>query len=138
MLPGQRPKLSRQGEGQQKILGRHLFLKLPFQPLLAFIVLAMRTIAMSTGMRDEDLFFTAIAKRHHDWALSGATMFQRRQGFKLAGQHGLISRQKLGFKALDDRGKPYHLTPRQSMAKPLISALIKASACWFVVSVRWV
>ena len=34
MLPSQRPKFGRQGEGQQKILGRDLFFELPFQPLL--------------------------------------------------------------------------------------------------------
>jgi hypothetical protein len=129
MLPSQGTQFFGQSEGQHKILGWHLFVELSFQPLLAFIVLAMRTIAMSTGMRDEDLFFAAVTLYQHYRALSGATLFQRRQGFKLAGQRGLISRQKLGFKALDDRRKPYHLTPRQSMAKPLISALIKASAC---------
>jgi len=75
MLPGQRPKFSRQGEGQQKILGRHLFLKLPFQPLLAFMMLAMRAITMAAGMRDEDLFFTTVALRQHHRALHGAALF---------------------------------------------------------------
>jgi len=38
-----------------------LFFELPFQPLLAFMMLAMGTIAMAAGMRDEDLFFAAVA-----------------------------------------------------------------------------
>jgi hypothetical protein len=50
----------------------------------------------------------------------------------------MIRRQKLGFKALDDRRKQHHFTFFQSMAKPFISALINWSACWFVASVRWV
>ena len=75
MLPGQRPKFGRQGEGQQKIFGRDLFVELPFQPLLALMMLAMRTIAMSAGMRDEDLFIAAVALRHHDGALRGAAQF---------------------------------------------------------------
>jgi hypothetical protein len=80
VLPGQGTQSFGQSEGQHKILGWQLFVELSFQPLLAFIVLAMRTIAMSTGMRDENLFFTATAKRRHDWALSGSTLFQRWPG----------------------------------------------------------
>ena len=75
MLPGQRPKFGRQGEGQQKILGWHLFVELPFQPLLAFMMLAMRAIAMAAGMRDEDLLFAAVALRQHHRALRGAAQF---------------------------------------------------------------
>ena len=125
MLPGQRPKLFGQGEGQQKILGRHLFFELPFQPVLAFMMLAMGTIAMAAGMRDEDLFFAAVALRQQHWALRGAALFQGGQRFALAGQKRiLISRQKFGFKSLDDRREQHHKTFRQSMAKPFISALI--------------
>jgi hypothetical protein len=88
MLPSQGTQFFGQSEGQHKILGWHLFVELSFQPLLAFIVLAMRTIAMSTGMRDEDLFFAAVALYQHYRALNGAALFQRRQGFKLAGRRG--------------------------------------------------
>ena len=65
MLPSQRTQFFGQGEAQQKILGRHLFFDLPFQPLLAFMMLAMGTVAMAAGMRDEDLFFAAVALRPH-------------------------------------------------------------------------
>ena len=75
MVPGQRPKFGRQGEGQQKILGRDLFVELPFQPLLAFMMLAMGTIAMAAGMRDEDLFFAAVALRQQHRALRGTALF---------------------------------------------------------------
>jgi hypothetical protein len=53
MLPGQRAERFGQGKGQQKILRRHLFLELTFQPLLAFMVLAVRTAAMTAGMGHE-------------------------------------------------------------------------------------
>ena len=92
VLPGQRPKLFWQSEGQQKILGGHLFVELPFQPLLALMMLAMRTIAMAAGMRDEDLFIAAVALRHHDGALRGAALLQGGQRFELAGQRILIRR----------------------------------------------
>lgn len=138
MLPSQRTQFFGQGEGQQKILGGHLFFALPFQPLLAFVVLAMRTVAMAARIRDEDLFFAAVALRHHQ-ALRGAALFQGGQRFALAGQQRiLISRQEFGFKGLDDRREQHHLTLRQSMAKPSINVLMSWSACWFVVSVRWV
>jgi hypothetical protein len=93
------------------------------------MMLAMGAVAMAAGMRDEDLFFAAVALRHHDGALHGAALFQGGQGFTLAGQKRiLISRQKFGFRSLDDRREQHHLTFRQSMAKPFISALINWSA----------
>ncbi len=139
MLPSQRTQFFGQGEGQQKILGRHLFFELPFQPLLAFVVLAMGTVAVAAGMRDEHLFFAAVALRPHHRALRGTTLFQGGQRLALTGQQRvLIRRQEIGFKALDDRREQHHLTLRQSMAKPFINALINWSACWLVVSVRWV
>lgn len=104
MLPGQRAQFFGQGEGQQKIRGRHLFFELAFQPLLALMMLAMGATAMAAGMRDEDLFFAAVALRQHHRTLRGSALFQGGQGFALAGQQRvLISRQEFGFKALDDR-----------------------------------
>jgi hypothetical protein len=91
-------------------------------------MLAMWTIPMAAGMRDEDLFFAAAALRQHHRALRGAALFQGVQRFALAGQRILIPRQEFGFKGLDDRREQHHLTFRQSMAKPFISALINWSA----------
>jgi hypothetical protein len=71
------------------------------------MMLAMGTIAMAAGMRDEDLFFAAVALRQHNWALRGAALFQGGQRFALARQkRTLIIRQKFGFKGLDDRREP--------------------------------
>ena len=50
----QRPELGRQGKGQQKVGGRDLPAQLPFQPLLALMVLTvltMRAVAMAAGVR---------------------------------------------------------------------------------------
>ena len=54
-VPGQGPQLRRQGEGQQKIVGGHLFVELALQPLLTLVVLAVGTIAMTAGVRHEGL-----------------------------------------------------------------------------------
>ena len=51
--PGQQPEFRRQGEGQQEVLRRHLLLQLPFQPLLAFMMLAVRAMSMAAGVRDQ-------------------------------------------------------------------------------------
>ena len=83
MLPCQRPKFSRQGESQQKIFGGHLFLELTFQPLLAFMVLAVRTIAMTAGMRYERLIIALGALRQHVGASCCAAMLHGRQRLAL-------------------------------------------------------
>ena len=65
MPPCQRPELLGQGESQKKILGGNLFLELTFQPLLAFMVLAVRTVAMGAGMRHENLAVALRALHQH-------------------------------------------------------------------------
>ena len=75
MLPSQGTQFFGQGEGQQKIVGRHLFFELPLQPLLALVVLAMGATAMAAGMWEEDLFFAVIALRQQHRALRGAALF---------------------------------------------------------------
>ena len=42
MVPGEVSELSRRGEGEQKVRFRYLPLELAFEPLLAFVMLAMR------------------------------------------------------------------------------------------------
>lgn len=49
------PEFCRQGKGQKKVLGGHLSLQLTLQPLLALMVLAVRTAAMAAGMGHEKL-----------------------------------------------------------------------------------
>lgn len=69
MLPDERPKSSGYGKSNQKIVGRHFFFELALQPLLTFMTLAVRTIAMTAGMRDEALFLTITTSCRHDRAL---------------------------------------------------------------------
>jgi hypothetical protein len=85
MLPSQRTQFFGQGEGQQEILGWHLFFELPLQPLFTFVMLAMGAAAMAAGMRDKTLMFAVLALRQHHWTLRGAALFQGSQRFALAG-----------------------------------------------------
>jgi hypothetical protein len=59
ILLGQLAQLFGQGKGDQEILGWKLFVQLIFNPLPAFMVLAMGAASMATGMRDIGLFLTA-------------------------------------------------------------------------------
>lgn len=49
MLPSQRAQLFGQGEGQQKIRGRHLFFEVAFQPLLALIDRSLNAVKTRDG-----------------------------------------------------------------------------------------
>ena len=53
MAPCQGPELRRQGESHKKILGRHMFLELTFQPLLALksmLAVLLTAILKITGL----------------------------------------------------------------------------------------
>jgi hypothetical protein len=51
---GQPPEFGRQGEGDQEIIRRHQSPGLPFQPLLALVMLAIRAVAMAAGVRHQN------------------------------------------------------------------------------------
>ena len=54
MSPGQVAQLRWQGKGDQEVSGRQPFFQLIVDPLLTFMVLAMRAASMAAGMRDID------------------------------------------------------------------------------------
>jgi len=59
----QGPQFAGQGKGEQKILSRHLQAALAFQPLFAFMVLAVRAAPMAAGVRNQPPFGAARAGR---------------------------------------------------------------------------
>ena len=104
MAPGQRPKFGGQREGQQKILSRHPFLKLAFQPVLALEVLTVRTVAVAARVRHRGVVVAGCTACPQPWALGRATDLHGGQRLTVRGQHlSLVLRQKIHFKALDDR-----------------------------------
>ena len=127
LLPGQRAQLPRQCKGEHKVLGRHLFLPLTIQPLLAFMALTVWAVAMPAGMRDKDLLVTAVALRHHHGLCVVRHCFSADRALSWLGSTVLYVARNSASKVwmIDDSN---HLTPRQSTAKPSISALINASA----------
>jgi hypothetical protein len=59
---------------------------LPLQPLLAFVMLAMRATAMPAGVRHDALFVTGAAVRQHARRQGGAAVLHGGEGLPLAGQ----------------------------------------------------
>ena len=85
MLPHQRSPLRRQGERDHKIIAGELFGLLAFYPLLRFVRLTMRAVAVPAGVRDI-LRIEAVATRDcHARTEFIATGFECRQCAALAG-----------------------------------------------------
>ena len=113
--------------------------ELSLKPLLALVVLAVRAIAMTTGMRHDALLATRAAIRQHARGQVGAAALHGIKGSSVAGQdRGLILPQVIGLKALDDGAEGNHLTAPQCSVKLLIKLLMRVLACSLVWLVRWV
>lgn len=139
MAPGQIAQLRRQGEGEQEMAARHLLPDLPFQPLLAFVMLAVRAIAMAAGVGHQTLFVTGTARRQHARRHGRAAVLHGGQRLALAGQQGgRILPKGVRFEAADDVGEGNHLTVPHWIEKRLIRALMRALAWSLVWLVRWV
>ncbi len=129
MLPGQRLQFCRQGECEQEVVGRHVALELPFQPLLAFVVLAVRATAMAAGMGHQTGLVTGAARRQETRRQGGAALLHGGEGLTLAGQQGLaILPEVVRLEAGDDIGEGDHLTVPHWIEKRLIKASIQALA----------
>ena len=103
MFPGQCTEFSWQGERQQKILGRDSFLQLPFQPLLAFVMLTVGTVTMPARMRDKGLVFTLRAFGQHQGTASVAAVLHGIQGIEMRGKNGIpVFFEKLRHEDIDD------------------------------------
>jgi hypothetical protein len=64
----QSPQLRRQGKRDHKVITRHLFFQLILNPHLRFMMLAMRTVAMTAGMRNKRLMVTVDTADLHNRA----------------------------------------------------------------------
>ena len=84
MLPNQGAQFSRHGERDQEVAARYQSLCLALNPALALKVLAVRTIAVTTGMRHDALFTAVATLRQQAWPQAGATVLHDTQGLALA------------------------------------------------------
>jgi hypothetical protein len=129
MAPGQIPEFGRYGKGHQEIVGRDLALELAFQPLLAFVMLAVRAVAVPAGVRHQASFVTGGTTRQHLRRQGRAAGFHGGQGLALAGQHHVAILLQVGrLVAADDVGEGNHLTTPQAIEKRSIRALMRTLA----------
>ena len=125
----QPPEFRRQGKSQQKVFGWYLFLQLPFQPLLAFVVLAVRAVAMAAGVRHQDLMLAPRALHLHLGAGLRAAVSHGRQRPRVVGREFVaVLREEVGREGFDDGSEQDHLTSLQPMAKPSIKPLMCSMA----------
>ena len=129
MLPNQRSQLSRHGERDQEIAPRHQRLCLAFNPALALKMLAVRAIAVPTGMRHHALPAAVATAGQHARPQAGAAELHGVQGLALTGQRaGTVLRQVIGSKMINEGGQGDHLTTPQSIVKRFIKASMRTLA----------
>jgi len=139
--PGKIPELFRKGKGDKIVLSRQPLAQLIFDPLRAFMVLAMGTVSVPTGMRNIDLFSAVVIGTlcQHVRAMLLSALDHGPQGFFMAWQDIiLVSVKKAILEFVDDRGEQNHLTPPHVMSKVLASVLTAWRALFLVLEVRWV
>jgi len=126
---GQRPEFSGQRKGQQKVLGGDLFLHLALQPLLALVVLTVRAVAVTAGVRYQFLMVAIRAFDLHLRAGLRAAILHRRHCARVLGPESApVLRQEVGPEGFDHGRQPDHLTFPQSMEKLSIRPLIRSMA----------
>jgi len=98
-------QLGRHGECDHEIIGRHLFLTLVFQPLLRFMMLAMRTVTVAAGMWKVLVAVTGVTMDLHHGTVAVSTGLHGCQRFTLRGKQAMtILVQKVAFKLLNNGG----------------------------------
>jgi len=68
MLPGKRTELGGQSERQHEVIAGNQLLRLLAYPALRFVRLAVRAVAMATGVRQIALFGAVVAGKFHPGA----------------------------------------------------------------------
>ena len=141
IFPGKTPELLGEGKGDQIVLSRQPLAQLILDPLPIFMVLAMGTVSVATGMRNIDLFPAVVirALRQHVRAIFLSALCHGLQSLCMAWQDGiLVSVQKTILEFVNDRGEQNHLTPPHVISKVLASVLTAWRALFPVLEVRWV
>ena len=127
MFPGKIPELFGEGKGDQIVLSRQPLAQLILDPLPIFMVLAMGTAPVATGMWNIELFSAVVIGTlcQHVRAMLLSALHHGLQGLFMAWQDIiLVSVKKAILEFVDDRGEQNHFTPPQLRAKLSISAFI--------------
>ena len=114
IFPGKTPELLGEGKGDQIVLSRQPLAQLILDPLPIFMVLAMGTVSVATGMRNIDLFPAVVirALRQHVRAIFLSALCHGLQSLCMAWQDGiLVSVQKTILEFVNDRGEAESFDP---------------------------
>ena len=76
----------RDGEGEEEVRPRELFFQVVVEPLLSFMLLALGTVAVATGMMDAVLFPTAWALIQAVAVMSALAMLDGADGLSMRGR----------------------------------------------------
>jgi len=92
IFPGKIPELAGKGKGDQVVLGRKKLAQLILNPLVAFMVLAMRTTPVAAGMGNIGLFSALVicALGQHVGAMLLPALLHSLQGSFLARQDSIF------------------------------------------------
>ena len=103
------------------------------------MVLAVWTVAMTAGVRNQALMLAAGALDVHLAARLGAAWFHGRECPRVLGFEFVpVLRQEVSAEGIDNGGEPDHLICPQEIPKPSIRPLMRSMAWCLVWSVRWV
>jgi len=102
---------------------------LPFQPLLAFVMLAVRAVAVTAGVRHHGTMIASGAGNLHLGTGLAAAMFHGRECPQVVGRKAVsVLRAKVSAEGVDEVSESRHLTCPQLRQKPSIRPLIRSMA----------
>jgi hypothetical protein len=111
------------------MIGRDQALHLALQPLLALVVLAVGTQAMTARVRHQRVLFAARAAQLHHRAGGAATALHGVECASLVGAEPLAEAGvEVGLEAGDDGGERDHDFTARARVKPSISPLMRSMA----------
>jgi hypothetical protein len=126
VFPGKVSEFFGQGKGEQEVRGWQPFVQLFFDPLAAFMVLAMGTVPVATGMGNIGLFLAVMVRTlgQHMRTMLLSTLAHGPQGFFMPRQgKGLVLGKETVTELIDNRGEQDHLTPSQVISKESVREL---------------
>jgi hypothetical protein len=128
--PKQTPQLYRHSDCDHKIVDIEQFCLLSFQPSLAFVMLAVGTAAVPTGMGETNLMLATMAFQHHDAAVLIAATSEGLEGLIMTRQKIMaVSLLQIAGIACDQIGKQDHQMSSHRSASPDTRSSMRSLAC---------
>jgi hypothetical protein len=102
------PKLLGYGKGEQEVVARESSVKLCFQPLAAFVILALGAVAVAAGAVDMMFFPAAVALIDGNAELPGTAVDDGIDGLFMLDRHLRISGKIFRAEGAEDLGNCAH------------------------------